>query len=60
MKRTLDEVTEIVNELAKALTYAKEARRIANKVHGDDKEVAALLKYVYADVQHVIRLLEAA
>ncbi len=59
MKITLDEIEQIINNLASATTYAKEARRVAKKVYGNEKEISFQLKHAYEDIQQAVKVLEA-
>lgn len=47
MKPTLEEIETIINHIAEALTYAKEARRVAKKVYGSQTEINTDLKHAY-------------
>ena len=58
MKLDLEEITEVVNALASAFTYAKQARRVAMKVYGDPEEVSLDLKYAYLDLQRARAIME--
>jgi hypothetical protein len=55
---SLDEVTEIVEALSIALTYAKQARHVAKKVHGDPKEVSGNLKIAWAEARKATQIME--
>lgn len=55
---TTEEIQNVIDNLTSALDYAKEARRIAKKVYGDDKEISLHLKYAYEYVQHATRTLQ--
>jgi hypothetical protein len=58
LKITTDEIEEIINQLASAMTHAKEARRISKKVYGDEREVSMQLKYAYASIKKAESALE--
>jgi hypothetical protein len=58
MKITLEEIEQVLNELMKGITYAKEARRIAKKVYGDQKTITANLHYTYEHLQRAVKILE--
>lgn len=60
MKITVEEIELAINELSSAITRAKEARRVAKKVYGNETEVTMQLKYAYADVQKAALILEGA
>lgn len=49
MHITVEEIEEVINRLASAITHAKEARRVAKKVYGSDTEISMQMKYAYQD-----------
>lgn len=51
MKITLDEIEQVINHLSAAITYAKEARRVAKRVYGSESEISAQMKTAYRSAQ---------
>jgi len=58
MKPTIEEIERVINYLAMAATYAKEARRVAKLVYGSDIEIRAQLKYAADSMAHARAILE--
>jgi hypothetical protein len=58
MKITLEEIEQVINDLATAVTYAKEARRVAKKVYGSESEISQQMKYVYRKIEDARAILE--
>lgn len=58
MKLTLEEIEQAIAEIANAMERAKEARRVAKKVYGDEREISIQLKYTYEHIQRAVKILE--
>jgi hypothetical protein len=58
MKIALEEIEQVIDSLSSATMRAKEARRVAKKVYGDQKEISIQLKYAYEDLQKAVKILE--
>lgn len=54
MKISLEEIEQALAALTSATTRVKEARRVAKKVYGNDREVSMQMKYAYEDVQRFL------
>jgi hypothetical protein len=57
-KLALEEIDQVINKAAEGIAYARLARLVARKVHGDPREVEINMKIAYACLREAMEVIE--